>query len=138
MIYDTKNKIEAHRAQEYLTRLIDRGVQVEVKEKRKKRTYKQNRYLHLILTYFGIETGYTLEESKILFKRLNHEIFRYDKNGYAFMKSTKDVSKEEMIKSIDKFKNYSAKEVGVVLPDSDDYEFLNYIEKLESQNYQYL
>ncbi len=56
--------------QSYLDRLKGEKCRVELRKIREKRTLSQNNYLHLILGWFGLEIGYTLQEVKQdIFKR---------------------------------------------------------------------
>ena len=64
MIYQTENALQRHRAIDKFKKLLEKQATIEIIEKKPKRTYKQNRYLHLILGFFSLETGYTLEETK--------------------------------------------------------------------------
>ena len=53
---------------------------VEVKKCLKKRTSLQNAYLHVLITLFAIETGYTLNEMKVYLKR-GCAFMMYEKKG---------------------------------------------------------
>ena len=83
MIYNLENTIEAKKAKLKLESLINSGKQIELKEKRQKRTIKQNSYMHVCIALFGIEFGYDLTESKTLLKRLCPFMI-YEKNGNKF------------------------------------------------------
>lgn len=124
MIYNLANSGELAAAREYLNQIARLGKRVEIVRKAEHRTLNQNAYLHLILGYFGTQTGYTLEESKVLYKRLNPDLYIYEKNGAKFLKSSADLSKGDMAKSIDRFMEYSEKE-GVSLPKADNQDFLD-------------
>lgn len=139
MRYSTSNPVEAIRAQTKLEWLISNGKEIELTEKRKKRTYKQNRYLHLILTYFGICIGYSLAEIKDVWKRdICPDIFEYEKNGAVFVRSSADLKTDEMAKAISKLKRRAATE-GHPLPDAENVEMMNWIEQEINryENYQY-
>ena len=139
MIIDTNNNFDIQRAKEYFNLLISKkGVKFEITKKTKVRSYKQNKYLHLILSWFGLELGYTLEESKELYKRLNKESYEYDKNGLTFIKSSADLDSKEMTLTIEKFRNWSSKEGGVYLPSPEDVDTLNKIELEIKNKKQYL
>jgi len=64
MIYNPENKLHQKQAIEKLKYFFSKGKRFELKAKNDKRSISQNSYLHLILTWFGLETGYTLEEVK--------------------------------------------------------------------------
>lgn len=67
MLFDTNKPIDKQKAVDRFNVLIKKQCIFELTEKKPKRTYKQNRYLHLILSWFGVELGYTLVESKEIY-----------------------------------------------------------------------
>lgn len=111
----------------------EKGRFVELKELTA-RSLKQNNYLHLILSYYGLEFGYNLSYVKRnIFKMIvNPQLFVIDrvneKSGevYRDIRSSSDLSKEEMIIAIDRFKDHSA-QGGLVLPDPDNLIYLKEI-----------
>lgn len=133
MIYDSNNKSDCLKAIEYLKKIISKGKKFELKVKHPKRTISQNNYLHLILTWFGIETGYTLEEVKqdILKKIVCPELFYEGEHGplkVERFRSTASLDTAEMTLVIDRFRNWASIEFNIYLPEPDD---LALIEKLE-------
>ena len=128
MIIDSSNQVEVIRAEQRFKWLVEHKKTFELKEKRTKRTYSQNNYLHLLLSYFGLELGYTLAESKQMYKGLNKDVFIYQKNGQQFIRSSADLDTKEMTITIDRFKNFASVEAGVYLPEASDVIYLNYIE----------
>lgn len=69
MIYDLNDNHDKKRFQTYTNKLLNGGNLVELKSLNK-RSLKQNNYLHLILSAFAIETGYSLECVKTNFFKL--------------------------------------------------------------------
>lgn len=138
MIIDTKKQLDKQKAISYFEALINKECVFELTEKKPKRSYKQNSYLHLLLGLFGLELGYTIEESKELYKRLNKNIYEYEKNGLTFYRSSADLDTKEMTDSIDKFRTWSAQNGGIYLPSPDDIEQLNEVDLLIKQNSKYL
>ena len=144
MIFDLNNILDRERFKRRVNTLYQKQVIVTLTEK-KQRTLNQNNYLHLILGYFAVETGNTVEYVKReYFKRhCNHDLFVYVKNDTFLqhdveeMRSTRDLSKEEMSTAIDRFRNWAAAEGGIHLPSPDEREFLNAIEieLAKHQNY---
>lgn len=135
MIFNFKNEADRYKAKEYLNRLLSLEKTVEIKEVRRTRSLSQNRYLHLILAWFAYQTGYTLEETKqYIFKKIvNPEIFYLENFTGAFgeverWRSTRDLDTKEMTTAIDKFRDYSAIEAGIYLPEPKD---LSLIQNLE-------
>ena len=98
---------------------IKQGKKVELKIVRETRTVKQNAYLHVCITLFAIEFGYTIEESKTHLKR-NCHFMRYEKNGETYLKRTRDMNTEELTKFIEWLRNYSSQK-GCVIPSAEEY-----------------
>ena len=128
MIYDFSKPEDLKRFDTRIEFLKGKCKKIELKEVRQTRSIKQNNYLHLILSYFGIETGYTLHESKILFKKMSPEIFVYEKNGDKFLKSSSDCNTEEITISIERFRNV-CEENGLYIPEPNDMAYLNRIKE---------
>lgn len=122
---------EAGSARMRLSYLTARKKVVELKEVSQRRSLPQNAYLHLLLGAFGQHFGYTVEEAKQIYKELNTSIYAYTKQvrdkTRTFWRSSADLSKEEMAKSITVFKQKSA-EAGYALPPATDQEWLRQIE----------
>lgn len=144
MIYDLSKNIDVERITRRITQLIHNKRVVELIEKTF-RTRAQNSYLHLILNYFALEYGEPMEYIKQnYFKRIvNKDIFLAVKEdqflgNIDIYKSTADISKENMIIAIERFKMWSAKTVGIILPDPDNLEFIQEIEIEIEKNKKYL
>ena len=118
MIYDlSKNINEFESKVEFLKK---KGCIVELKEKRKKRSISQNNYLHVLFSLFGLNFGYSIEETKVLIKR---ELkYTYVKNDNLFLKKTSKMDSKELTIFIEKFRNYSNSN-GLYLPSSEEYLF---------------
>lgn len=130
-------KTDEFEAFTYLTKLAANGSLVEVKKISPKRSLSQNSYLHLLLGAFGAHFGYSLEEAKAIYKELNNSLYRYEKKGRTFWRSSADLSKEDMAKSIDLFMQKSA-EQGYPLPLATDQEWLRSIENEIERTKHYL
>lgn len=136
MIFDTSKKEQGQKFKDRANFLYKKGAKIEILEKSKKRTYSQNNYLHLILGWFALEYGETLEYVKqIIFKQwVNAEIFRYEfineKSGEVreAWKSTAKLSRNELTAAIERFRNYSAKNLNLYLPEPGDLTLLEEIE----------
>lgn len=137
MIYDLTNDIDLQRAKARLNYLYSQGKKVEIKEKKRKRTLKQNSYLHVLLAYFAAEVGHTIEESKQIFKTVNSELLIYEKEGVKYYRSTSELDTGELTNCIEKFKMYAG-EHGIILPDADDNNHLDYAENMIEKNSQFL
>lgn len=126
MKYNLAVKDDATEVHIQLAKLMIRKPIIELKEIRAQRSGNQNRYLHLLLGAFGIHFGYTLEESKMIYKQINESTYFYEKKGRQFMRSSADLNVEEMTKTIEKFRMRSA-ENGCELPAATDQDWLNRI-----------
>lgn len=126
---------EEQQATNYLNRLRENRNIVEVKKVSPRRSVSQNNYLHLLIGAFASHFGYSLDEAKTIYKELNAQIYRYEKKGRIFWRSSADISKEDMAKSIDVFMKKSA-ENGCTLPLATDGEWLRQIEnEIERSKY---
>ena len=131
-LYDLSNSFQLKQAEFYFDKLKKSACIIELKKKQK-RTYKQNKYLHLILSWFAIETGYTLEYVKReFFKKLcNRDIFEIIRDGklgeVKDWRSSADLDSKESTIAIERFRNWSSEE-GIYLPAPNEDEFLMNIE----------
>jgi hypothetical protein len=137
MKYNLAEKDEAIRAFDYLSELVAKESLAEVKKISPKRTINQNSYLHLLISAFGLHFGYTIEEAKIIYKEINKGIYQYEKKGRVFLKSSADLNKEEMAKTIDLFRSKSA-ENGYPLPPATNKEWLRSMQNAVEQSSYYL
>ena len=143
MLIKTSNPIDKQKAIEQFNKLINKDCIFELTEKKPKRSNSQNRYLHLILNWFCLETGYPLDYTKsMIYKTLvNSELFEFVIKGklgdVKALKSSSDLDSREMTLSIERFRNWSSKN-GVYLPSPDEKEYLQEIEYQISKQKQYL
>lgn len=134
MIYNPKKAIDVQNATTRLKWLVDNKKLFELKQKRKRRSISQNSYLHLILSWFGLQTGYTLQEVKqdIFKKAVNPETFyEGEKSGIVLIqrwRSTADLNTKELALAIDRFRDFSGKEAGIYLPMPEDLPAMQEIE----------
>lgn len=141
MIYQTNNEFDKQRAVTRFKKLLQKGAIIELTEKKPKRTIQQNRYLHLILAWFGYETGYTLDEVKqeIFKKIVNPNIFYEGEVGDLVSiqrwRSSADLDTAELTTAIENFRDYSSREAGIYLPEPSDLTALNHLE-IELKNNQ--
>ena len=134
MIFNTANQQEAAAAKEYLNSCIRNGWKVDIVRKSGQRSLNQNNYLHLILSAFGMHFGYDLSEAKIVYKQVNASTYEYTKKGRVFYRSSADLTKEEMQKTIDLFMQKSA-EQGCPLPLATDQSWLDQIYNQSEREY---
>lgn len=143
MIYDLSSNIDSQRAETYFNSLKEKGNRIELKVKHPRRSISQNSYLHLILSAFGVNFGYTLQEVKqYIFKiTVNPTIFYEGEVGEIVkvqrLRSSADLDTSEMTIAIDNFLSYSAKN-GYQLPRPEDLVWLDELEKEVSAAEYYL
>jgi len=140
MIYDLDNKLDRKRFKARCKYLLSKDKNVELKEKRYNRTIRQNKYFYLIVTWYGLEIGYTSAEMKQIIKtEICAEVFSYRKNGNVFTKSSADLDTNEMTIVIDQVRNHAAQN-GIHLPDPNEQEQLRSMEEQLSRygNRQYI
>jgi len=149
MNYDLSNKLEQNQFIEKAKYYIQKGKNVELKLKHPKRSISQNSYLHLILTWFGLEVGLTMEEVKVdIFKKHVNQAIFYEGEAQSKIpgimverfRSTASLDKAEMTLSIDRFRNFSSQECGIYLPEPNDLVALQQLENEISkhQNQEFL
>lgn len=137
MKYNLARDSEARAAQDELTRLMEKKVVVDIKKVSPRRSLPQNNYLHLLIAAFATHFGYTIAEAKIIYKQVNADLYNYSKNSYGFQRSSAELSKEDMAKSIDVFRQYSA-DNDYRLPPADNPEWLRSVENAIEQAKYYL
>ena len=119
MIFDLGNNEDKNKAAFKFHQLVEGGKVIELTEKRKKRSISQNSYLHVAITIFAIELGYTVEEAKTVLKR-DCSFMVYDKEGMLFLKRTRDLNTKELTDFIEFIITYAAK-MFITIPSSDEY-----------------
>ena len=132
MQYDLKSEFQRKAFQSKVDKLLEKGAVVELSEKTF-RSKNQNNYLHLLIGVVAMETGTTLDYCKEwYFKRLcNKDLFvttRVDRYAgqVEVVRSSADLTKEEMSTAIDRFKRWGA-ENGIYMPNPGDESLLREI-----------
>ena len=127
MVYYTSNPLDNANFLLRAKKLAERGKIVELTEKKPRRSLPQNKYLHVILAYFGAQTGNTLEWVKQQYykKLVNPDLFiREKKDKYLgrikVLRSSADLDTAEMCLSIERFRNWAAQEAGIYIPSADE------------------
>ena len=133
MLYDLSSEFQRKAFLARVDNLMEKGAVVEMTEKTF-RSPNQNRYLHLLIGIVAIETGNTLEDAKKWYfkETCNPDLFHVqhrDKMGNCIdhIRSTAELTKEEMSTAIDRFKRWGA-ENGIYMPNPDDASLLKAIE----------
>lgn len=145
MVYDLSNPYEVDKLKDRVQEMITARRVCELKARNPQRTLNQNNYLHVILGYFASEFGYTLDEVKVdVFKRTcNAELFvrqTTNKRGQTVirLRSSADLTTEEMTTAIDRFRNYSASVCQLYIPDADEHKALVWAQKQVDNYKQYM
>lgn len=146
MWYNLKNPLEIDKFKDRVTELRNKGAVVELTEKRA-RSLQANKYLHLMLSKFALEYGYTLDEVKTHFYKVtvNPDIYireRVDKFSgeiYKYVRSSAELTSDEMSKSIEAFREFWLEEGGYRFPSSDEYIALLHIQHdVENESKEFL
>ena len=141
-MYDLSSDFQRKAILARIDNLLEKGAVVELTEKTF-RSPNQNRYLHLLIGVVAMETGNSLEDAKVCyFKRLcNPDIFVVKKdvmgNEIEVLRSSADISKEQMSVAIDRFKRWGY-ENGMYMPSPEDESLLRQIEIEMGRHQQYL
>ena len=121
MIIDSSNPFDVKKADVYYEKLKSQKAKFEINKPREKRSVDQNSFLHVCLGYFCLHTGYTLNEAKCEFADMLPELMIYEKNGKNYRRSTSDLDSKEMTILIDYIRNFCNEQLGVYIPDPEDY-----------------
>ena len=146
MIYNLSNSFDVERFRSKADYYIAKGKEVELKLNVRQRSLAHNRYLHLCLGYFGAWVGCSLDYVKLYYYKLhcNHDLFVHiihdpvlgkDVNA---IRSTRDLSIEQMTLSIERFRNWASAEGGINIPSPEDQAAIAEMERQVSLNAEYL
>lgn len=141
MLYDLRNPLDRERFKRRCNALFKKQGIVELSEKTQ-RSSQQNRYLHLLIGYLAIETSNTMDYVKEVFykRNANRELYVREHEDeilgkVQYLRSSADLTKEEMTLSIERLRNWSSEVAGVYLPEANEHDFLASIE-YEMSRYQ--
>ncbi|MCW0485107.1 recombination protein NinB [Riemerella anatipestifer] len=135
MIFDTSIEEYRQKAIDRMKSLLKKRAKIEILEKSRNRSLNQNSYLHLILGWYALEYGETLDyiKQEVFKKEVNKDIFKTEyvneKTGEVrdAWKSTASITKTEMTTAIERFRNYSVQGLGLYLPEPNDLTHLDEI-----------
>ena len=137
MLINPNNKLSLKKGEEYFNKLCEGKTPFELRKPRKKKSIQNNAYLHVCITLYAIEYGYTLEEAKTLLKR-NCSFMVYEKNGDLFLKRVRDLDNKECADFTTWIRNQASKQ-GLYLPTPEEYILHQFeIDKQISSNKEYL
>ena len=136
MIYDLSNPYQLDEFRQAVESVIADKAAVELKRKRPRRSLAQNAYLHVIIGYFATQYGCGEDQAKVdFFKRAaNAPLFERETVGHGgrkvkYLRSSAELDTAEMTTAIDRFRNWSAAEAGIYLPDANEEKFLMHAER---------
>ncbi len=146
MKFNLKNPIDQQKFKARSNQLFKDGAFVELKKINQDRSLSQNAYLHLILGFFSIEYGDTIDyiKEEIFKKTVNKAIFETEfvnrKTGEIRkgIRSSSALDSREMTEAIERFRDYASREAGIYLPTPDEKEFLKQCEIDMNRVRQYL
>lgn len=145
MIFNLNNPYEVDKYKSYVNKLFKERAVVEVKKRLPNRSLSQNAYLHLILSWFACETGYSLDEVKLEYfkKTCNRDLFerkKLNKKGHeiTYMRSSSELTTGEMTTAIERFRNYSSAQAGIYLPAPNENQFLIHIQQEIQRNQEFI
>lgn len=145
MIYDTSNPLDKANFLLRAKKLAESGKVIELTEKKPRRSLPQNKYLHVLLAYFGTQTGNTLEWVKQQYykKLVNPDLFIREKEDkylgkIKVLRSSADLDTSEFSLSVERFRNWASQEAGIYLPSADEYIIIQQMEIEIERNKEYL
>lgn len=126
-LFDLSNPLDKANFLLRAKKLADSRVIVDLTEKKPRRSLPQNKYLHVILAYFGTQTGNTKEWVKQQYykKLVNPDLFIREKEDkylgkIKVLRSSADLDTSEMSLSVERFRNWAAQEAGIYIPSADE------------------
>ncbi|MEI6865542.1 hypothetical protein [Flavicella sp.] len=135
MIFNATKAFDVEKSTKKFNLLIEREGRFELTEKKGNKTPRQNRYLHLIIGWFAIESGYTAVYVKREFFKIecNIELFKVAETGcfgkMEGLKSWSELEVDDATLAITRFRNWASVTANICLPEPDDLKFLNHIEE---------
>lgn len=131
MIYQLSENQEVEKLRQKVEYYIEKGELVELKAITK-RSLNQNRYLHLLINFVAGEVGETpefikesvfkIEANRVIFM-VEHESTSLNKT-VRYIRSSADLTKEEMTQAIEKFRDFCSLNYGIYLPAPDEDEMV--------------
>lgn len=105
----------------WLSSLEDKDVELTLNKLTRERTNQQNRLMWFYIRLISAETGYTEDEVYALLKSIFLKEYKDIKNKrYTVIRSTADLTTVEFAKFIEQTKEWSAKEIGLFLPEPEN------------------
>ena len=138
MLYYTRDEFSRNKCITRFNYLLENSPLIELTDA-SKRSGRQNNYLHAILGAFALYVGESLEyiKQEIYKRKVNPDIYVVEKDNPILghivpVRSSRELNKEEMSISIDRFRKYAA-EQGCYTPSPGDTEMIARINAEMSQ-----
>lgn len=143
MIYNLQDEYARKKFAARVKYLWEKHALVELTDA-SRRTSSQNAFLHVCIGIVAMETGNSSEviKTEIYKKRVNPDLFVRRKadptlGEIEVLRSSRDLSKEEMSLSIDRFRMF-ASEHGIYIPNPEDAAFIAQAEMEIANSQKYL
>lgn len=134
MQYDGSNPLHVQQAKAKLEKLIKGQKVFELTEKKPKRSLNQNKYLHVILAYFGCQIGETMEYVKRNYYKIlcNKDTFVREMDDkylgkIKYLRSSADLDSAEFSLTIERFRNFASAQ-GVYIPSPEEERLIQLME----------
>lgn len=144
MLYDLNNEFHREDFLKRVNELCTKKCIVELTRKSPQRTCQQNKYLHLIISWWAVHYGCSKDYAKRHFFKYicNGELFvvvRQSKDGtsYKELRSSADLNTEEMTLAIQRFRDYCAYH-GCYIPSPEEQQYLVFVEREIEKNKEFL
>lgn len=144
MLYDLNNEFQREDFKKRVNELYEKKVVVELTRKFPTRSNQQNRYLHLILSWWASYYGCSKKYAKEYFFKsvCNGDLFVHpakakDGTPYNEIRSSSALTTQEMTLAIQRFRDFCAYQ-GCYIPSPDEHEYLLFIEREIAKNQEFL
>jgi hypothetical protein len=144
MKYNLNNSVSVAKFEFRVKQLLKEKAFVELKKINPIRSNQQNKYLHVLISYFASEYGEQIDYIKqYMFKEIvNPEIFKTEYVNKVSgevresWRSTAEIDSGEMTIAIERFRDFASKEAGIYLPGPKEEEFIKHcIEEVSKNRY---
>lgn len=119
MLLDLSKPYDQEKAKIYFKKLILSNSKIELRKIQGIRSLDVNAYLHVCISLYAVEFGYSLNEAKTDLKRMCHFMV-YKKNGKKYLRETSKMTNKELSEFIEWIRNLSAKN-GLYIPTAEEY-----------------
>lgn len=145
MLFNLANPHEVSKYDALVSKLRMKQAVVEIKEKKKNRSLRQNAFLHVLISYFACEYGCSAEEAKLEYykKTCNKDLYvRKVVNKYGReverTRSSRELDTGEMTTSIERFRNWSSAVAGIYLPSPQEHDYILHCQQVIEQNKEFI